>query len=142
MTGTTPIFGLPYPDDVNQPADSPSAFRDLANATDTALNGRSAAHDHPYAWVIPTTTWVGQYQLTAATFNLGTLAPGQEAEVLFGINPGTYCVCSPQHSSTWILAVYNDKGDGTAVIKARNSTTSTTHTNVKVHALFIQLPTA
>lgn len=33
----TPKFNLPYPDDYNDPADSPNALQDLAEATDTAL---------------------------------------------------------------------------------------------------------
>lgn len=37
LAATTPGFALPYPDDYNDPADSPTAFRELALATDTAL---------------------------------------------------------------------------------------------------------
>lgn len=91
--------------------------------------------------VIASSTWVGDYQISAAAFSLGTIGPGAEATAgPFGINPGTYCICSMQHPSTYLQPTYNDLGNGTATIKVRNSTTSTTHTNVKVHALFINLP--
>jgi len=136
----TPIHSLPYPSDYQDPADSPTALRQLAQATEAAIETRAPAHSHPYAEVIPPNTWVGDYQLSAASFLLGTIGPGQEAEIVFGINPGTFCVCTVQHPSTWLITTYNDRGDGTAAISVRNSTESTTHDNIKVHAFFINLP--
>lgn len=135
MTATTPTHALRYPDDYNAPADVPSAMRDLALDTDAALAGKAQPP-------LPSTTWVADGQLSAAVFTVpGSLAPGQEMELgPFGINPGTYCVCTPQFPSTYIVAVYNDRGDGTAVIKVRNTTAATTHSNVKVHAIFVNLP--
>lgn len=38
FAATTPDFSLPYPNDYNDPADSPTAFRELAVATEAALN--------------------------------------------------------------------------------------------------------
>lgn len=40
LASTTPGDNLPYPSDYNDPADSPSAFRALAEATQTALDVR------------------------------------------------------------------------------------------------------
>ena len=42
MTGYTTGDNLPFPNDVNQPADSPNAFQQLAAATQTALNSDQA----------------------------------------------------------------------------------------------------
>jgi hypothetical protein len=39
VTGYTPTNRLPYPDDYQQPADTPAAMQALAGATETALNG-------------------------------------------------------------------------------------------------------
>lgn len=42
MTGFTPGDLLPYPDDYDQPADSPNALEALAQATQAGLNRRAA----------------------------------------------------------------------------------------------------
>lgn len=138
----TPAWGLPYPTDYQQPADSPAALQQLATATDTAITAAQTHNHAQYAQAIPSGTYVADGQVTAVVFVVpGSLAAGQEIELgPFGITPGTYCVCTVQHPSTFVYAVYNDRGDGTAVVKVRNGTTSTTHSNVKVHAIFINPP--
>lgn len=42
MVANTPAWGLPYPDDYQQPADSPNALEDLAVATDAAITNLQA----------------------------------------------------------------------------------------------------
>lgn len=51
MTAFTPGYALPYPNDYNAPADSPSSLEDLAVATEAALNGKLAI-PLPYGQVI------------------------------------------------------------------------------------------
>ena len=41
----TPNYNLPYPDDYTQLADVPAAVKDLAEATDTALEGKADTSD-------------------------------------------------------------------------------------------------
>ena len=220
LAATTPGWGLPYPDDYQDPADSPTALHALAVATEAAglagdaarvkkagdtMTGRlhlqgpepllifnpgvasvllgtrlegdaskgavldsSAANYAPLkiaagtapedavtvaqlnarippylAQAVPASSWLADGQISAVSFLVGEIGPGQEITCgPVGINPGTYCVCSCQHASTYLIATYDDRGDGTAVIRVRNSTTATTHTNVRVHAIFINLPAA
>jgi hypothetical protein len=47
MADTGPPHFLPYPDDYDDPADSPAAYEDLASATHAALETRAiAGHSH------------------------------------------------------------------------------------------------
>lgn len=141
MVANTPNFGLPYPDDYQQPADSPNALEDLATAVDSALHTYRADAAATFAAITPATTFVGDMQLSAYRFTIPSIGPGVEHTLgPFGINAGTYAVVGTQHPSTYLYAVYNDLGNGTAVIKVRNATTATTHTDVKIHAIFVNPP--
>ena len=147
MVAQTPAWGLPYPNDYQQPADSPNALEDLAVAVDTSLTvGLNSVANNAaakYAQIVPATTWVGDMMVSAYMFGPVTIQPGQEFTIgPFGINPGTFCVCGTQHPSTYLIAVYNDLGNGTAEIRVRNTTAGTVHSNVKVHAFFINPPGA
>lgn len=143
MVAHTPTWQLPYPDDYDQPADSPNALEDLAVATDAAITQYGVNAGGTFAQLTGAGNWVGDMQISAAVYGPYTINAGQEITIgPIGINPGTLCVCGTQHPSTYLLAVYNDLGDGTAQIKVRNATTATNHSNVKVHAIFINPPGA
>jgi hypothetical protein len=72
MPGYTTPDNLPYPNDYDDPADSPSVIEDLATASQTALSGRSLTthrHDGQYAIVTvatnaPTNPNVGDIWVT------------------------------------------------------------------------------
>lgn len=153
----TPNYGLPYPTDYQEPADSPNALGGLATTTDTqmraledrvvgwvAANYSPNGHTHPNAaQLLPSTGWaLADGQMAVHSWDVGSLAAGEEKQVPIAFTPGTYFVCSVQHSSTYIHAVVQDLGNGTGYIKARNSTTATPHTNVKVHVLTVNPPGA
>lgn len=67
MTGYTNPDLLPYPNDYNQPADVPTAVRDLANATQLGLDSKpDLDHVHP----------MGDLPVVFGSITLATLAPG------------------------------------------------------------------
>ena len=83
MTGTTVPDGLPFPDDFEDAADSPTAFEALAQATQTALTNRDTAHapaGHGHASV--------PYADTSGNANaLGGVGPGGYSGAGHGHNP-------------------------------------------------------
>ena len=104
MTGTTVPDGLPFPDDYEDAADSPTVIEALAQATQTALTNRDTAHSpagHGHASV--------PYADTAGNANaLGGVAPGGYASYGHGHFPPTVGIRSgsvtiPNIPSTRIL---------------------------------------
>ena len=145
MTTFTTPDNLPYPDDYQQPADSPSSLQALAAATQTGLTARAYAHLLTYmAELLPAGIhWsIGDRQMTTHSWDVGTLAPGEEKQVAIAFTPGTFFFLTVQHSSTYIYAVVQDLGNGNGYIKVRNGTAATPHSNVKVHVLLINPPAA
>jgi hypothetical protein len=87
------------------------------------------------------TTQVGDKGIGVRVLDFGSLGAGQESGVLsFTINDGSYVIASLQHHSTYLLVSCNIATEGATQrvdVKVRNSTTSTTHTNIKVHVLVV-----
>lgn len=153
LAAITPGFSLPYPEDYNDPADSPLAFRELALAVDAALtNVRAgaapAAHSHP-EYAAAGHNHNGVYAPAAhshganeiRTVNLGTIGPGDEKisgpqSKAGDQNIGAVHVIAP--SSTWLFPVcYLDSASQWRV-KVRNATGGTTHSNVTVYVLLVR----
>lgn len=134
---STPVFGLPYPDDYQQPADSPNALHALALAVESALSyvqswvGNGFAYkDHTQ---LPNSAGIG-FDVWA----VGTLGPGQEAEVTIEKPEQSAVFVTVEFQSTWIVAVA-DVLDPTHVrLRCRNTTQATTHNNINVAYLIVQ----
>lgn len=79
--------------------------------------------------------------LGVRVLDFGTLAAGAESGVQsFNIRDGSYVFASVQHHSTYIFASCNIATTGSTQrvdVKVRNTTTQTTHTNIKVHCLVV-----
>ena len=164
MTGTTVPDGLPFPDDYEDAADSPTVIEALAQATQTALTNRDTAHapaGHGHASV--------PYADTAGNANaLGGVGPGGYSGAGHGHNPsgigirtGQYTFtavgaqqeqssgaiakaaneqvyCQLHHSSNYITWTVTNLQAGSFEIKVRNNTTGTTHTNIIVQYMLVR----
>lgn len=120
-----------------------TALNGKANLASPSFTGAPKAPTPPDAssdTSIATTLWVKRY-VSHWEWNVGTLAPGEE-KTLTGLSKssGSAVIVSVQHSSTYIFAVANTTNpEGTYYdLKVRNSTTATTHTNVKVNVLVVK----
>lgn len=105
MTATTPNWGLRYPNDYNQPADSPNAFQQLAMDTDGAL-GAAVTSSFVVAWsgyernedVALTADAQWKALFTAAVWRFPGTIPAVSADTSAGysvltiIEPGMYQV--------------------------------------------------
>jgi len=131
FAATTPDYALPYPDDYNDPADTPTVLRELALATEAAINTRAAAtHTH-----LPNS--VG---LATRSVDFGTVQPGEvKTSIVFGKAAQTLIFVTVQHPSTYLFAVANTTdANGTQYqISVRNSAQSTAMSNVKVNVLHV-----
>lgn len=82
-------------------------------------------------------TSVGSKAIGCYLWDIGTLGAGEERTKQVPVAAGSYVFVSVQHFSTYIYAVCNLVSATVAELKVRNSTTQTTHTNVKVHLLVV-----
>lgn len=78
-----------------------------------------------------------QLGIVVGTWVVGTLGPGQEAQVDVGKPAGSMVMVTVQHNSTWIYAVANALSETVVRLRCRNGTQSTTHTNIKIYYAFI-----
>ena len=164
MTGTTVPDGLPFPDDYEDAADSPTVIEALAQATQTALTNRDTAHSpagHGHASV--------PYADTAGNANaLGGVGPGGYSGAGHGHNPSGVGIRSGQytftalgagaeqqsgalprtadervivcvnHASTYIAVTVMNLTASSFEIKVRNTTGGTTHTNIAIPYLLVR----
>jgi hypothetical protein len=160
MTGYTTPDRIAYPDDVQQPAHSPNALRALADTTQAAVtaakskassdldayrisaaaNFAQATHTHQYVpQLLPSAYFptANDNQMTVGVWAVGGLAPGQEAVIDWPIVDGSYIFAQVQHASTWIFVTTDITAPNNVRLRCRNSTTTTTHTNIKVHVLIV-----
>lgn len=108
MTAYTTPDGLPYPDDYQQPADSPAAIQALANGTQTALNN----HADKATQITAGSGLVGGGDLSAnRTLNVGQgtgIAVSADAVALdTGFTDGRYSGAGHLHDSR-----YSQSGHG------------------------------
>ena len=85
-------------------------------------------------------TVIGDKAMSCLVWNVGNLAAGEEKTTTVQVAKGSYVFVSVQHHSAYIFAVANLVTGATTdscELKVRNSTTQTTHTNVKVHLLVV-----
>lgn len=157
--GATSPDGLPYPSDYEDPADVPIAIKDLADQTQAALIERAstarvitagtgltgggsldtdrtialdlAFTDGRFAPLVHghTPSKVG---ITIGNWGPLTLAPGQEMVTDVGKPSGAAVFVTVQHQSTYIFATANVIDPTLVRFHIRNSTQSTTHTNVNM----------
>ena len=160
MTGTTVPDGLPFPDDYEDAADSPTVIEALAQATQTALSARSdTGHGHasvPFATsagdsgalggVVPSGYSLashghnpsgigirtGQYSFTA----VGAQQEQSSGAIAKAANEQVYCQL--HHSSNYITWTVTNLQAGSFEIKVRNNTTGTTHTNIIVQYMLVR----
>jgi len=164
MTKFTPR-GYPVPDDYAQPADVPAALDDLATAVDSDVQGVAnnlAGHNHDsryyteaevdgllagkepadgqiakFATSLASTT---DRRLYALVWDVGTLGPDSEkTSPLYTVPAGCYVVASVQHFSNYLNVVVDFVSTTQFNLQCRNSTNNTTHDNIKVHAIVVNL---
>lgn len=159
LAAFTPGYNLPYPDNYQDPADSPLALRNLATATDTALglmieetvansrfldtaegDGRYSpkSHNHSGSYApVSHTHKPSQIGIVHGTWTIGNLNAGVEVIKNLSKPSNSTVLVTVQHHSTYIFATANTLDPVTVSLKCRNSTNSTNHTNVKVYYAFI-----
>lgn len=115
-----------------------SVAADSVAVNKATLDGWYQAKDTNTAKLAPEgQTVVGDKAMGVYVWDIGTLGAGEERTQQVTVADGSYVFVSVQHHSTYILAVCNLLSGTLAEMKVRNSTTSTTHTNVKVHLLVV-----
>ena len=83
---------------------------------------------------------VSDKRIYAVVWDVGTLGPDSEVTSgLYTVPAGCYVVASVQHFSNYLNVVVNFVSTTQFDLQVRNSTTGTTHSNIKVHAIIINL---
>ena len=151
MTAQTTPDGLRYPDDYQQPADTPAVMKELADSTQAALVARAAAAaaadasiradmtaalGNTVGWHTAGNLLTPEATIGVTLYEFGALAAGQIKDTYITIQSGTYVLVSVQHPSTYVIAVANLTEATTVQVRVRNSGPADL-SGVKVHLLFV-----
>jgi len=104
---------------------------------DTTYGYSPVAHGHPEYSPVGHGHRFSEVGISKGEVYVGTLTAGQEKQFDVARTPGDTPLVTVQHHSTYIFATADIISDGVFRINVRNSTSSTTHTNVKVSWLLV-----